>query len=69
VHTVTSLALFRPFPKTIFVAEVLEQMGVFYAKTIEVLVSLTTPAPYVSCIGQAASRDFDTGNAMGSDTA
>jgi len=69
VHTVTSLALFRPFPKTIFVAEVVEQMGVFYATKIGLLGSLTTPAPYVSCIGQAAGRDFDTGNAMGSDTA
>jgi len=25
---------------------------------------VTTPAPYVSCIGQAACRDFDKGNAM-----
>ncbi len=47
----------------------LEHMGVFYATTIELLVSVTTPAPYVSCIGQAVCRDFDTGNAMGSGTA
>ena len=40
-------------------------MGVFYATTIGLWASVTTPAPYVSCIGQAACRDFDKGNAMG----
>ena len=54
-------------PKSFFVG-FMERMGVFYATTIELLVSVTTPAPYVSCIGQAAGRDFDTGNAMGSIT-
>ena len=43
-------------------------MGVFYATTIELLVSVTTPAPYVSCIGQAAGRAFYKGNVMGSGT-
>jgi hypothetical protein len=36
-----------------------EHLGIFYATTIELLVSVTTPAPYVSCIGQAACRAFD----------
>jgi len=44
-------------------------MGVFYATTIGFLASFATPAPYVSCIGQAACRDFDKENTMGSGTA
>ena len=36
-------------------------MGVFYATTIGFLASFTTPAPYVLCIGQSDSRDFDKG--------
>jgi len=44
-------------------------MGVFYATTIGFLTLFTTPAPYVSCIGQAACRDFDKENTMGSGTA
>jgi hypothetical protein len=39
-------------------------MGVFYATTIGLWASVTTPAAYVSCIGQAACRAFDKGNAM-----
>jgi hypothetical protein len=46
-----------------------EHMGVFYATTIGLWDSVTTPAAYVLCIGQAACRDFDTRNAMGSGTA
>ena len=52
-------------PKSFFVAGFIEHMGVFYATTIGLLAFVTTPAPYVSCIGQAACRDFDNGNAMG----
>jgi hypothetical protein len=55
----------KSFPVTVFI----ERMGVFYATTIGLWASVTTPAPYVSCIGQAACRDFDKGNAMGSGTA
>jgi len=44
-------------------------MGVFYATTIGFLASFTTPAPYVSCLGQAAGRDFDKENTRGSGTA
>jgi hypothetical protein len=40
--------LFRAFPKKFFVGGFIEHMGVFYATTIELLVSVTTPAPYVS---------------------
>ena len=54
--------------KSFFVGFI-EHLGVFYATTIELLVSVTTPAPYVSCIGQAACRAFDRGNVMGSGTA
>jgi hypothetical protein len=56
-------------PKRFFVTGVIERMGVFYATTIRLLPSFTTPAPYVSCIGQAACRVFDKGNVMGSGTA
>jgi len=56
-------------PKSFFVVGFIEHMGVFYATTIELLVSVTTPAPYVSCIRQAACRAFDKGIIMGSGTA
>jgi hypothetical protein len=56
-------------PKSYFVAGCIEHMGVFYATTIWLWASFTTPAPYVSCIGQAARKDFDKVNAMGSGTA
>ena len=62
--------VFQDFPQKVFLLQCfIERMGVFYATTIGLWASLTTPAPYVSCIGQAACRDFDTGNAMGSGTA
>jgi len=60
------------FPRSFaifFVAGCIGHKGVFYATTIGLLASLTTPAAYVLCIGQAACRDFDTRNAMGSGTA
>jgi len=56
-------------PKSFFVVGFIEHLGVFCATTIELLVSVTTPAPYVSCIGQAAGRAFEKGNVMGSGTA
>jgi hypothetical protein len=56
-------------PKSFSAAAFIEHMGVFYATTIGFLTSFTTPAPYVSCIGQAACRDFDKENTMGSGTA
>jgi hypothetical protein len=52
-----------------FVAGCIGHKGAFCATTIGLLASLTTPAAYVLCIGQAVCRDFDTGNAMGSGTA
>jgi hypothetical protein len=39
--------------------------GFFYATTICSYAGITTPAPYVSCTGQAACRDFDKGDALG----
>ena len=59
--------MIRTFP-TRFFAGVIERMGVFYATTIGLWAFATTPAPYVSCIGQAARGAFDTGNVMGSGT-
>jgi hypothetical protein len=56
-------------PKSFSAAAFIEHMGVFYATTIGFLTSFTTPAPYVSCSGQAACRDFDKENTMGSGTA
>jgi len=61
--------IFQDFPQKVFIAGFVEHLGVFYATTIRFVASLTTPAPYVSCIGQAAGRAFDKGNAMGSGTA
>jgi hypothetical protein len=55
--------------KSFFVAVFIEHMGVFYATTIWQLASVMTPAPYVSCPGQAASRAFEKENTMGSATA
>jgi hypothetical protein len=56
-------------PKSFSAAAFIEHMGVLYATTIGFLASFTTPAPYVSCIRQAACRDFDKENTMGSGTA
>ncbi len=56
-------------PKSFIVAGVEGHLGVFYATTIGLWASVTTPVPYVSCIRQAACRDFDPGNTMGSGTA
>jgi hypothetical protein len=56
-------------PKSFSAAAFIEHMGVFYTTTIGFLASFTTPAPYVSCIGQAAFRDFDKENTLGSGTA
>jgi len=62
------IVIYRTFPKKFFVGFI-EHLGVFYATTIGLLPSFTTPAPYVSCIGQAACRAFDKGNVIGSGTA
>ena len=56
-------------PKSFIVAGVEGHLGVFYATTIGLCLLSRPPVPYVSCIGQAACRDFDTGNTMGSGTA
>jgi hypothetical protein len=59
----------QDFLQKVFFAGFIERMGVFYATTIRLWASVTTPAAYVLCIEQAVCRAFDKGNAMGSGTA
>ena len=65
-QAVLGCVFFRTFPKKFYCCWVfIEHLGVFYATTIGLLASVTTPVPYVSCIGQAACRAFDTGKYHG----
>jgi hypothetical protein len=56
----------RTFLENILLLHLWSAWGFFYATTIFLLAYITTPAPCVSWTGQAASRDFDKGKAMGS---
>ena len=48
-----------------FFAVFIEHMGVFLRHNHILIDLLTTPAPCVSCPGQAACRAFDKGNTSG----
>ena len=56
-------------PKSFIVAWFAGHLGVFYATTIGLWASVTTPVACVSFIGQAACSAFDPGDTMGSGTA
>ena len=60
---------FRTFPKKFFCCWVYRAHGGFLRHNNRVIGFCHDPAPYVSCIRQAACRAFDKGNVMGSGTA